>query len=416
MKAIKQDLCFVINESSRCLYCVDAPCAKQCPASIDIPQFIRHLRFSDIKSAKKVIKDANPFGGICGYICPSEELCQGKCVYNKVGVPIKIRELQKFVCDNNDYKICHTPALNGKKVAIIGAGPAGISCAVELGKAGFEVTVYEKQKKLGGTIVKEIPEFRIPVDVIEKELGELALDNVKYVMDREVNAKQLKDELLNVYDAIFISTGLTDERDFGAKVASRERVFNASEFLTKIKSGILSGVNGTVYVIGGGDTAVDVARTAMRYGAEKAVIAYRRTKEQMPATDEEFLNGALEGVEVMYLVSPVEIKGEGELSITFVRNRLVESEGSLRKGFEVVKDSEFELKADYIVFAVGKKASRDFIEEHLGGSLSSIDKKSFRVDDSKLFVGGDFANGGKTVVQAVGEGKAAAKSIMEFLK
>lgn len=407
MTKIKQELQWTKKEANRCLYCVDAPCAKGCPAAIDVPQFIRHLRYGNIKSAKEVIMSANPFGTICGTLCPSEKLCEKECVLNaRVESPIHIRDLQKFICENAEYERPIAKS-NDKKVAIVGAGPASLSCASELVLMGYNVDVFEKGGELGGVIESEIPGHRIPKSSIDEDIKLLESSGITIHYNIEVKEENLK-EYMNKYDAVFLGIGLNKEREVGIELDADNNIFGSGEFLTGIKSGEIAKPKGTVIVIGGGDSAIDVATASLVNGAEKAIVAYRRTKKEMPATNEEFLGAVELGAELMYLVSPVSVEQKNDaLEVTFTRNKLIQKEEDGRQGYEAIKGSEFTLSTDVLVFAVGKFS--DFV---IGDTQKA---KKIRVKDTNCFVGGDYANGGGTIVRAVRDGKKAAQEINNYL-
>ncbi len=327
MSAINQTLKDIQAEARRCLYCVDAPCQKGCPASVDVAQFIRHLRYADVKSAKRVIKQANPLGGICGTLCPSEELCQKNCTMGRCGAPIHIRDLQKFACANAAYSPV-LPEANGKKVAVVGAGPAGLGCAAALAALGYQVEVFEKDACAAGVVAREIPGYRIDGAVVDNDLAELPGERVRIHYNSPVAAEDITGKLSNEYDAVFVGAGLSADRMSGVDIAPGAPVVGCSRFLAGLKSGAVESVSGTVVVIGGGDSAIDAVCSSLEFGAEKAVLAYRRSRGEMPACDEEFLAAADKGVELMYMVSPVSIAAEGDgAEVTFVRNRLVERRG-----------------------------------------------------------------------------------------
>ncbi len=408
MSAINQTLKDIQAEARRCLYCVDAPCQKGCPASVDVAQFIRHLRYADVKSAKRVIKQANPLGGICGTLCPSEELCQKNCTMGRCGAPIHIRDLQKYACANASY----SPALpqpNGKRVAVVGAGPAGLGCAAALAALGYQVEVFEKDGCAAGVVAREIPGYRISAAVVENDLAELPGDRVHIHYDSPVTAEDIAGKLSKEYDAVFVGAGLSADRMSGVDIAPGAPVAGCSRFLAELKSGAVKSVSGTVVVIGGGDSAIDAVCSSLACGADKAVLAYRRSREEMPACDEEFLSAADKGVELMYMVSPVSITAEGDgAAVTFVRNRLVERPGESRKGFEPAPGSEFTIRASQVVFAIGKTADTALL-------AGKADPDTLRVGDTNCFAGGDYLSGGATVVRAVADGKKAAAGIHAYL-
>ena len=406
MVKIKQDLHWVKQEAKRCLYCLDAPCTKGCPTSIDIPQFIRHLRYGNVQSAKDEIMTANPLGTICGTLCPSEKFCEKECVLNSELNPIHIRDLQKFACENAEYKLPSKVKKNDKKIAVIGAGPASLGCATKLVLMGYDVDIFEKGDTAGGIVESEIPSYRIEKNIIEDNINELLDSRISIYYNHEVKKEELQ-KYMDEYDAVFLGIGLNEERNIGIEVNSNNGVFGSSEFLKGIKSGKLTPPKGTVIVIGGGDSAIDVATKSILNGSDKAIIAYRRTRKEMPATDEELFHGVDQGIELMYLVSPVAVKEHnGGLEVTFIRNRLThEVDG--RQGYEEIKGSEFTISANAIVFSVGKLS--DF----------SVDKKlesgTLRLEGTNCFTGGDYLNSGGTIVQAVEDGKNAAYEINKYL-
>jgi len=404
---VTQELQFIRAEAERCLYCVDAPCHEGCPAGIRVSQFIRHLRYGDMKSAKRVIKDANPMGGICGYLCPSEELCQKQCTLGKCDESIRIRELQKYVCDNADYKPETKEAAAGR-VAVVGGGPAGLSCAVELALNGVTVDVYEKESELGGLVQSEIPGYRIPARAVERDLTELQSANIRWHMGVEIDAARLE-ELEEECDAVFLSVGLSRDRDSG--VTEAPKTMTASQLLCGLKTGRVKGVDGTVYVVGGGDSAVDAAQAAIRAGASRAILTYRRSRAEMPATDETLFEAIGDGVELLYNTSITGIQPGEPLRVTMVQNRLEEIPGQSRKGFAPIPGSEYTVTADTVIFALGKLSDKAMAEA-LGGAIHGDAPDP----GGNVYAGGDCVNGGATIVQAVREGKQAARSILDALR
>ncbi|GAB1476335.1 NADPH-dependent glutamate synthase [Bacillota bacterium] len=407
MVKVKQELQWVKQEARRCLYCLDGPCAKGCPASIDVPQFIRHLRYGNTQSAKEVIMTANPLGSICGILCPSEKLCEKKCVLNsKLEAPIHIRDLQRFACENGEYG--RTAAVkNDKKVAIVGAGPAGLACAAELASIGYNVDIFEKSDGPGGVVESEIPGHRIDKEAIEKDIRDLIGAGIQINYNKEVKEEDLEKYMAD-YDAIFLGIGLNQDKNTGVELETNKNVWGSSAFLQGVKAGRITPPEGTTIVIGGGDSAMDVATTSMLNGAEKVILAYRRTKKEMPATKEEFLYAVDMGVELMYLVSPVSIKENNHrLQVTFVKNRILKAEVEGRQAFEVIKNSEFTVLADTVVFATGKSSNYALDEK--------ADSNTLRIKDTNCFSGGDFLNKGGTIVQAVMDGKKAAHEIDKYL-
>lgn len=401
MRAIKQDFQWIRQEAERCLYCLDAPCIKGCPAEINIPQFIRHIRYNDLKSAKSEIVNANAMGTVCGTLCPSETLCERKCVLNaSCNSPIAIRDLQKYACEHADYSVQNNKSI-AKTVAVVGGGPAGLACAQELAVLGYTVHLFEKEDRLGGLVQSEIPFFRIADSIIEKNLSDLQNSNICISKNHAISESDLM-ALREEYDAVFLGVGLQQDFTGGLETDEEKNIYNAGQFLRGIKAKKIL-PRGRVVIIGGGDSALDCASSALEYGAEQVILAYRRTRNEMPATDEEFLSAISTGLEVMYLVSPKRIeKIDSGLNIIFIRNRMGNVGVDGRREFSSLEGSEFTLHADSIVFALGKRKT------YLNG-----ENKLEEMED--VFIGGDFANGGKTIVQAVREGKMAASAIASYL-
>ena len=404
------------HEASRCLSCFDAPCVKGCPAKIDIPQFIRRLKWGDIKGAKKTIKKANCLGALCGYLCPSEELCEKNCVRIQMDTSVKIAALQRFVCDQGVYRLeIETDKRTNRRVAVIGAGPAGISCAIALRDFGHEVEIYEKEKFITGTVMKEIPEFKIPQGVIEKEVGELAIDKIRVYWEREVDQKLLED-ITKAYDAIFFGIGLNKSKEAKFNLKGLKNVYDASEFLHSVKTKEKKQVKGICVTIGGGDTALDCARTVLSLGAKRSMVAYRRSKNEMPAAEAEFLDSVKKGVEFLWQVSPVRLIGQKKITgVELIRTELVPSKNGGRKKFKEIPGSKFKFPADAVIFSLGKNHD-DLSVVILERGKRKIDPDTLQIGDTKYFAGGDFVNQGKTVVEAVAHGKMAAVYIDKFLK
>lgn len=405
MDRLDQQLNWMLNEAERCYYCVDAPCIKGCPAHIDIPQFIRHFKSGNMRGAKREIKRANYLGGICGYLCPSEQLCEAKCIRAKSGEPVKIRELQKFICDNVDYFNYKSKETNGKKIAVIGAGPAGLSCAVKLAQFGFSVDIYEKEKSKGGMVLTEIPEFRVPNSVIKRDLEENDSRNIRYFFNQGIDEITMKEKIMKQYDAVFLATGLSVEREQSIKYQKSDRIINSSDFLRESKSGGIKSMKGSAIVLGGGDTAVDAARMAQKLGADSVIIAYRRSKKEMPAGEEQFIDGMTDGIQIIYLATCISIEECVPMAVKFIKNRLVTGKNGGRSNFIPVEGSEFTLYADNIIFAFGKKPI-DLL------SSLKVNMETLQAEGTNLYVGGDAYNGGGTVVEAVRDGKTAADSII----
>lgn len=408
---------WAVSEASRCLYCFDAPCIKACPAGINVPYFVRLIRWNDLEGAKEVIRDANYLGGICGYLCPSEELCEKQCTLSKEGSPVRIAALQSFACDMGRF--VPEPKVKREKrrgkVAIIGAGPAGISCAVRLRSLGYDVEIFEKEKSLTGTVAREIPEFKIPKSVINRELKELDLKTIKIHLGRKVDLNLLENDIAKRYDAIFIAAGLDRPRAVSLQSKKLKGVYEAADFLSGVRKKAIRMAKGICVTIGGGDTALDCARTALRLGAEQSVVAYRRSEKEMPGSLSERMQSSEEGVEFLWRVSPVRLGGKERVrAVEFVRNRMVSSRKGGRKGFKEIPGTGFSFPADTVIFALGKERDLE-TSSFFAGKRMTLNPKTLQMGKSKFFAGGDWVNLGKTVVQAVADGKKAASSIDRYL-
>jgi glutamate synthase (NADPH/NADH) small chain len=417
MDSVFQTLQWASAEASRCLFCLDAPCIQGCPTQIDIPQFVRLIRWRDVKGAKEVIKETNCLGGLCGYLCPTGQLCEKHCIYSKSGFPIQIAALQAFACDHADYefKIGSDKTID-RKVAIIGAGPAGISCALALKAYGCEVEIFEKEKFLTGTVAREIPEFKIPPAVIEKEIKELNIAKMRFHFGVEIGRDALVDRISPRFDAIFVAVGLNKSKSIELNKKNLKGVYEASMFLKLIKERVFDRLKGVCMIVGGGDTALDCARVALRLGAQRSVVVYRRSKTEMPGDQAEFEKAIDEGVEFLWQISPVRLIGKGKLTeVEMIRNVMVSSRSGGRKSFRPLSGTKFKFKADHIIFALGKEPD-DEMAFLLDNRKMTINGDTLQIGNSKYFAGGDFVNGGKTVVQAIAEGKRAAHSIDEYLK
>ncbi|MEO8088597.1 MAG: FAD-dependent oxidoreductase, partial [Bacteroidota bacterium] len=398
-------------ESSRCLFCYDAPCVNACPTGIDIPLFIRQINSKNEIGAAKTIYDSNFFGYACGKVCPTEVLCEGACVYNNSDVkPIEIGRLQSFATGKairSNRKFYLPGNSNGKKVAVIGAGPAGISCACELRLMGFDVDIFESKEKPSGLTVHGVAPYKITNDE--------ALDEMKYLQEQfgfhvtYSKPVQTKDELSVLernYDAIFIGIGLGKTSTLKIKGEELENVFGAVEFVEQLrKNHHKVVVPQRVVVLGGGNTAMDAASETARMGAE-VILAYRRSKEEMPAYEFEYDLAKNVGVKGMFNVSPLEIIGENG-KVTGVKLK------SSVDGKEIIE------ACNWVIKATGQSKQVDLL--NLAGI--SLDEKgritvseNFQTSNKKYFAAGDSVSGGQEVVNAVANGKKAAWGIKEFLK
>ena len=400
-------------ESSRCLFCYDAPCVNACPTGIDIPLFIRQINSKNELGAAKTIYDSNYFGYACGKVCPTEVLCEGACVYNNTDVkPIEIGRLQTFATGKaiaSNKQFYTTPKSNGKKVAVIGAGPAGIGCACELRLHGFEVDVFEAKEKPSGLTVYGVAPYKIT--------NEEALDEMEYLQkqfgykvhySKTISTKEDVALLENNYDAIFIGIGLGKTSVLKIKGEELENVFGAVELVQQLRMNHHKiSVPKKVIVLGGGNTAMDAASESARMGAEKVILAYRRSKEEMGAYNFEYDLAKGVGVKGMFNVSPIEIIGEnGKVKGVKLKS--------------TIDGSEFIEECDWVIKATGQSKQTSLftlingIKLNTNGTL--VVNENFQTTNKKYFAAGDSVSGGEEVVNAVANGKKAAKGILESLK
>ena len=422
-------------ESTRCLNCKKPMCVEGCPVSINIPGFIQELKEGKVEDAYQVISLSSALPAVCGRVCPQEKQCEGKCVRGIKGEAVSIGKLERFVADwarENGIKPTPAKEKNGKKVAVIGAGPSGLTCAGDLAKAGYEVTIYEALHKAGGVLVYGIPEFRLPKEkVVEKEIENIKSLGVKIETDVIVGKSITIDELLNEegFDAVYIGSGAGLPRFMGIPGENANGVFSANEYLTRSnlmkayeegsKTPIMKSKKAAV--VGGGNVAMDAARTALRLGAEVHVV-YRRGESELPARAEEVHHAKEEGIIFDLLTNPVEIIADekGWVSgIKCIRMELGEPDASGRRSPVEVAGSEFTIDVDTVIMALGTSPN-PLISSTTEG-LEVDRRKCIVADDNGktsrdlVYAGGDAVTGAATVILAMGAGKTAAKAIDEFL-
>ena len=406
-------------ESSRCLFCYDAPCQKACPTAIDIPLFIRQISSGNVTGSAETIYASNYFGNACGKVCPTEVLCEGACVYTEQNVkPIEIGRLQNFATrqaideNKNLFKL---GASNGKKVAVIGAGPSGISCACELRTKGYTVDIFEAKKKPSGLTVYGVAPYKIE--------NEEVLDEMAYLQNQfgyEVNYESSIDaeglnQLESEYDAVFVGIGLGNTSTLGLPGEDLENCIGATELIEELRMmhhKVEIGKN--VVVLGGGNTAMDAASESARMGAESVILSYRRGSEDMGAYEFEYDLAKGVGVQGLFNAQPVEILGQNKVEgVRFVKTET--SDGQLKE----VANSEFEIACDMVIKATGQIKQKEFLEQIEGVRTDSKGRieidESGRIGFTKYFAGGDAVNGGAEVVNAAAEGKQAARGIDKFL-
>ncbi len=393
-----------LDEANRCLVCYDAPCSKACPAGTDPARFIRALKFRNVKGGIETIRENNPLGGICAKVCPYDQLCQGACSMTGIDKPIRIGKIQSFLIEQEEAFKMHVvkaPAEKKEgKVACIGAGPASLTCARELAKAGYSVTIFEREQRAGGMASYGIVPSRLPQKVVDHDIQLIADLGVQFVFGHEV-----KREDLEPFDAVFVGTGLWDAKIPSIEGAGLPGVYSAVDYLKKAgteKEAFHAGK--TVIVVGLGDVAVDCATTAKLLGAEDVRIMYRRTIEEAPADMDELKYALSLGVGITTGFYPVSAKGNGKLEI-------VEAAGFRDK------EAKMTLSADTLVFATGQKAEKlDILDDLPISGKGTIEAQENGFVSGKVFAAGDVVNGGQTVVQAVADAKLTAAEIIAYLE
>jgi glutamate synthase (NADPH) small chain len=427
------------KEASRCLSCLKPSCRAGCPVSIDIPSFIKLINEGRFIEAAWKIKEDNAMPAVCGRVCPQEIQCESLCILGKKGEPVAIGNLERFVADyerdNAVMEVPEKPKPTGRKVAVIGSGPGGLSCAADLIKAGHQVTLFEALHKAGGVLVYGIPEFRLPKEIVEKEVDYISRLGVDVVVNALIGKLFTIDELLTEkgYDACFIATGAGLPVFLGIPGENLNGIYSANEFLTRANlmkaylfpeydTPIKRGRN--VAVFGGGNVAMDAARVALRLGAEKVYLIYRRSEAEMPARKAEIHHAHEEGIDFMLLTNPLRFIDDGKGNIAAVeciQMELGEPDASGRRKPVPVKGSEFSLEIDVAIPAIGTRPN-PLLTRHVPGLL--LNKKGYIVADYEtgmtskpgVFAGGDIITGSATVILAMGAGRRAAKAINDYFK
>ena len=407
-------------ESSRCLFCYDAPCVTACPTGIDIPLFIRQINAKNDLGAARTIYDANYFGYACGKVCPTEVLCEGACVYNHQGVkPIEIGRLQSYATEqaiSSGKKLYQIPVTTGTRVAIIGAGPAGISCACELRLQGIEVDIYEAKSQPSGLTVHGVAPYKITNEEVIREMDYLqAQFGFKVLYNHPITTKEDIDYLESNYQAIFIGIGLGATSGLFIPGETLANVYGAVEIIEQIRMNHHHvKVPGRIIVLGGGNTAMDAASESARLGAEEVLLAYRRSKEAMGAYEFEYDLAKGVGVKGLFNVAPLAIVGEHQVEgVTFIRTQEVNGQ------LEQIPGSEFTIACDWVIKATGQSKMTGFLSLIDGLQLDNkgriIINEQYQTANPRYFAGGDAVSGGKEVVNAAAEGKQAARSLLKFI-
>ena len=429
-----------VAEAQRCLHCKVPMCRKGCPVSIDIPQFIAKVKERDFEGAFEIITMSNSLPAVCGRVCPQENQCESKCILGKKGEPVAIGRLERFVADymlqkGEDIKPIEKKP-DAQKVAIVGAGPSGLSCAGDLAKKGYDVTIFEALHVAGGVLSYGIPEFRLPKDkIVNKEIDNLKKLGVKIETDSVVGRLYTVDELMEEegFDAVFVGTGAGLPRFMNIPGENLSGVYSANEFLTRTNlmkaykfpeyaTPIKHGKN--IAVVGGGNVAMDAARTALRLGAEHVYIVYRRSEAELPARAEEVHHAKEEGIDFRLLNNPIEVIGDENgwvKELRCIKMELGEPDESGRRRPVPIEGSEFNLPVDTVIIAIGTGAN-----PIIGTTTPGMDtnKKGYIVANAEtgattkpgVFAGGDIVTGAATVILAMGAGKKAAKAIDEYLQ
>lgn len=420
-----------MEESNRCLYCYDAPCVKACPTGIDIPSFIKKIASGNLKGSAKTILTANPIGASCARVCPTEELCEGSCVLNHSTKPIMIGNLQRYATDwaiQNEQSLFRPGQKNGKKVAIVGGGPAGLSAARELALLGYEVTIFEAEEKAGGLNTYGIVAFRLPLHISYWEVKQIESLNVEIRTNTRVGKDISVQEILKTYDAIILAIGMSKVPELGISGEDLSGVFDAIEFVRETKTKPISSqlLGKKVAVIGAGNTAIDAATSSVRLGADNVKILYRRTSEEMTAYEFEYDFAKQDGVEFRWLTAPVRILGDehGNVNgIECIKMELEEPGEDGRRSPVPIKGTEFILEVDAVIKANGQSRYVELIEqfhlEHNGGVVK-INPANYQTSNQKVFACGDVIfgkgqQGDAMVVSAVQQGKESAYSIHQLL-
>ncbi len=433
-----------LDEAARCLNCKNMPCVGGCPVNIHIPEFIEKIREGDFEGAYQVISRSSSLPAVCGRVCPQETQCEAKCVRGIRGEPVGIGRLERFVADwHNEHcaENFHPMPSNGHRVAVVGSGPSGLTCAGDLARKGYQVTVFEALHTAGGVLVYGIPEFRLPKSIVRQEVNHLSALGVKMETNVIIGKTLTIDDLFEQgFEAVFIGSGAGLPNFMGIPGESLKGVYSANEFLTRSNlmkayrenpvTPIMKG--GRVAVVGGGNVAMDAARTALRLGAERVYIVYRRSLEELPARKEEVEHAMEEGVDFHLLNNPVEILGYENLKdkrdpkngfvsgMRCIKMELGEPDERGRRRPIPIPGSEFELAVDTVVIAIGtspnpliKSTTAGLKVNRRGGIV--ISEKTGATSRTGVYAGGDAVTGAATVISAMGAGKTAAKAIDEYL-
>jgi len=429
-----------MKEANRCIQCKKRNCTAGCPVGVDIPEFIKALREGDMPSAVNILKGKNSLPGICGRVCPQEAQCESQCTLEKQGAPVAIGRLERYVADwalANKDKVNQKPEMppsSGKKVAVVGSGPAGLTAAADLAKMGHKVTMFEALHVAGGVLMYGIPQFRLPKEIVQNEVEYVKSLGVEIKLDAIVGKLHTLDELLSDgYDAVFLGTGAGLPMFMNIEGENFNGIYSANEFLTRVNlmkaykfpeydTPVKRGKN--VAVVGGGNVAMDSARCALRLGAEKVYVIYRRSEKEMPARREEVENAKEEGIIFKFLTNPKRFTGNSQGSVTGVEcyeMELGEPDQSGRRRPVVKAGSEFTMDVDVVIIALGTTpnpliaATTEGLKTTSHGTVVTNEANG-RTEKNKVWAGGDIVTGSATVISAMGAGKKAAADINNTLR
>lgn len=427
-----------VLEATRCLDCPDPACVSGCPVQINIPGFIKNIQRGDILQAAAVLKETSALPAVCGRVCPQEKQCESKCIYHKMGKePVAIGYLERFAADYDreaGAPATQPPQSNGHKVAVVGSGPAGLSFAGEIAKLGYKVTVFEALHEIGGVLKYGIPEFRLPNAIVDAEIDNLRALGVEFLTDVVVGKTITFDQLIaDGYDGVFVASGAGLPRFMGVPGENLIGVMSSNEYLTRVnlmgagRKGYATPVKKghNVAVVGGGNTAMDSVRTALRMGADHAYIIYRRSEKEMPARIEEVHHAKQEGVEFLNLWNPIEFRGDEKGNVTTAvlqHMRLGEPDASGRRAPEPIEGDIMELPVDEVIISVGVSPN-PLIPRSLESEGLIVGRKgTIEVNDDMqssiptLYAGGDIVRGGATVILAMGDGRHAAQAMAQAIE
>lgn len=424
-----------MEEASRCLGCRNMPCVSGCPVGVRIPEFIREIAAGNMDAAYDIIRTTNALPAVCGRVCPQERQCESKCVRGIKGEPVGIGRLERFAADTHMQKgsgAAEKPVPNGHRIAVVGGGPAGLTCAGELAKKGYDVTIFEAFHTAGGVLMYGIPEFRLPKEIVKREIQNLEELGVKIMPNMVIGKVLSVDELMEQgFEAVFVGSGAGLPRFMGIEGEALVGVCSANEYLTRIN--LMKGYrpeyatpvlhSKSVAVVGGGNVAMDAARSALRMGAENVYIVYRRSEEEMPARREEIHHAKEEGVQFLTLNNPIKLIGGEDGRVCGVicqRMELGEPDASGRRSPVPVEGDTYTLEADTVIMAIGTspnpliRSTTKGVEANKRGCL--IVNEDMMTTKEGVYAGGDAVTGAATVILAMGAGKAAAKAMDAYIQ